>query len=68
MKLRQAIMLAALIAASCAPIAQTAQAQAPQAQSGPRQVPAKTIPVPDTVSPQMQAIIAQPYNLSLIHI
>ena len=25
-------------------------------------VPAKVIPVPDTVSPQMQAIIAQPYN------
>jgi epsilon-lactone hydrolase len=29
---------------------------------GARQVPAKVIPVPDTVSPQMQAIIAQPYN------
>ena len=26
----------------------------------PRDVPAKTIPVPNTVSPQMQAIIAQP--------
>ncbi|HET7883316.1 MAG TPA: hypothetical protein VFL55_20690, partial [Acetobacteraceae bacterium] len=27
-----------------------------------RDVPARSIPVPDTVSPQMQAIIAQPYN------
>src|SRR6201995_3775820 len=32
------------------------------AELSPRQVPAKTIPVPDTASPQMQAIIAQPYN------
>ena len=29
---------------------------------GARQVPAKVLPVPDAVSPQMQAIIAQPYN------
>ncbi len=34
-----------------------ARAQAPLA---PREVPAKSIPVPSTVSPQMQAIIAQP--------
>ena len=38
-----------------------AQAQAPVA-AGTRQVPARNIPVPDTVSPQMAAIIAQPYN------
>ncbi len=39
-----------------APLAQ-AQSQAPLA---PRDVPAKTVPVPGTVSPEMQAIIAQP--------
>ena len=27
---------------------------------GPREVPAKTLPVPDTVSPQMQKLIAAP--------
>lgn len=27
---------------------------------GPREVPAKTVPVPDTVSPQMQKLIAAP--------
>ena len=35
------------------------------AQSGPpstREVPARSIPVPDTVSPQMQAVIARPFN------
>src|SRR5262249_4756861 len=37
------------------------------AQSGPpstREVPARSIPVPETVSPQMQAIIARPFNPS----
>jgi acetyl esterase/lipase len=29
---------------------------------GPREVPAKTVPVPDTVSPQMQTLIAAPLN------
>ena len=37
--------------------AQTLSVQAPFA---PREEPAKTVPVPSTVSPQMQAIIAQP--------
>jgi epsilon-lactone hydrolase len=35
------------------------------AQSGPpgtREVPARSIPVPDTVSPQMQAVVARPFN------
>ena len=35
------------------------------AQSGPpstREVPARSIPVPETVSPQMQAVIARPFN------
>jgi acetyl esterase/lipase len=30
----------------------------------PREVPAKSIPVPDTVSPQMQAIIGQPLRIN----
>ncbi len=29
---------------------------------GTREVPARTLPVPDTVSPQMQAIIGRPFN------
>ena len=37
-------------------------ALAQQAGPGPRQVPARTIPVPETASPQMQAIIARPVN------
>lgn len=36
----------------------TAQTPAP----GPREVPAKTVPVPGTVSPQMQTLIAAPLN------
>jgi monoterpene epsilon-lactone hydrolase len=32
--------------------------------TGTREVPSRSIPVPDTVSPQMQAIIAQPFNPS----
>lgn len=39
-----------------------APAAAQQAQPGPRQLPARTIPVPNTASPQMQAQIAQPVN------
>ena len=65
MKLRHAaIMLAALPALLSSANMQAARAQipAPQAQSGAREVPARTIPTPDTVSPQMQAINAQPYN------
>jgi acetyl esterase/lipase len=50
---RALALAAALLSASGA----FAQADAPLA---PRNVPAKTIPVPDTVSPQMQQIIAQP--------
>ena len=30
----------------------------------PREVPSRTIPVPDTVSPEMQAIIAKPHDQS----
>jgi len=39
-----------------------AGAQQAQPQSGPRHLSARTIPVPKTVSPQMQAIIARPLN------
>ena len=37
-------------------------AHAQPAQPGPREVPAHTVPVPDTVSPASQALIAAPYN------
>ena len=46
------------IAAALALAAPLAGAQAPAA--GPREAPAKTIPVPDTVSPQIQTQIAAP--------
>ena len=46
------------IAAALALAAPLAGAQAPAA--GPREAPAKTIPVPDTVSPQIQKQIAAP--------
>lgn len=55
---RTAVLALTLAAASCA-IAAAQQSTAPQ---GARQVPARVIPVPDTVSPRMQAIIGQPYN------
>jgi len=58
-----------IIACLAAPFAAQAQAQSqaqsqaqtqPQSPLPPRDEPAKSIPVPDTVSPAMQAIIAQP--------
>ena len=45
--------------------ASAAQAQSQPARPVPttaREVPARSLPVPDTVSPQMQAIIAQPLS------
>ena len=55
-------MLALLLAVTPC-VAQPSQPAAnPPAPPGARQVPARVVPVPDTVSPQMQAIIAQPYN------
>ncbi len=45
----------AVAIALSAPLA-IAQAPAP----GPREMPAKTVPVPDTVSPQVQKLIAAP--------
>ena len=50
---RGAIFAAILLAAS-------AGASAQSAPLAPREVPAKTIPVPNTVSPELQQIIAQP--------
>ena len=36
---------------------------AANSKAGPRSLPARVIPVPDTVSPQLQALIAAPYRL-----
>ncbi len=44
--------------------AMEAQENAANAKAGPRTVPGRVIPVPDTVSPQMQAVIAGPYRVS----
>jgi monoterpene epsilon-lactone hydrolase len=49
----------ALATAGLKLLAPAAMGQTPLA---PREVPAKTIPVPDTVSPQLQAVIAQPLH------
>src|SRR5262245_36247030 len=37
-----------------------------QAPPGPREVPARTIPIPDTVSPEMQALIGRGANLGAV--
>ena len=56
------------VAAVALLLAGTSYAQQPQQEATPpvppgaRHVPDHIVPVPDTVSPQMQAIIAQPYN------
>ena len=58
------------VAAVALLLAGTSYAQQPQQEAPPRvppgarHVPDHIVPVPDTVSPQMQAIIAQPYNPS----
>ena len=44
--------------------AQGQPSAAPQVTPGAREVPSRTIPVPDTVSPQMQAVIARPFDPS----
>jgi acetyl esterase/lipase len=61
MKVTHAAMLTLLLSGTPC-FAQPAQQAATPAQPGAREVPARSIPVPDTVSPQMQAIIAQRYN------
>ncbi len=55
---RRRLEVPAAAAAALALAAAHAGAQAPAA--GPREVPAKTLPVPTTVSPQMQKLIAAP--------
>ena len=40
-----------------------AQENAVNAKAGPRTVPGRVIPVPDTVSPQLQVSIAAPYRV-----
>jgi len=72
-----AVPLIVLLAAGFAPIermlgigciasayAQGQPAAAPQVPPGGREVPSRVIPVPDSVSPQMQAVIARPFNPS----
>ena len=44
--------------------AQSPQATAEPIPPGAREVPSRTIPVPETVSPQMRAVIARPFNPS----
>ncbi len=57
-----AVLASLAMAQTAADFATVAAAQnAANAQPGPRTVPARSIPVPDTVSPQLQAVIAAPY-------
>ena len=51
---------AAALPAYIVPYLQRAAAQSPP--TGMLEVPARMLPVPDTVSPQMQALIARPVN------
>jgi monoterpene epsilon-lactone hydrolase len=53
------VLLFVWVAAGFAPVA-----AAQQAPASPREVPSRVIPVPDTVSPQMQAVIARPFDPS----
>jgi epsilon-lactone hydrolase len=52
----------ALLLAGTSHAQQSQQEATPAVPPGARHVPDHIVPVPDTVSPQMQAIIAQPYN------
>ena len=62
MRLIQSGLLAAtMMLGACAMAPPASVASAPPA-AGSRQVPAREIPLPTTVSPQMAAIIGQPYN------
>jgi monoterpene epsilon-lactone hydrolase len=54
-----AVPLLVCVAAGLAPMA-----AAQQVPAGTREVPSRVIPVPDTVSPQMQAVIARPFDPS----
>ncbi len=60
----RAFAAAAFMVLASAAMAQAPEAQTPEAQTtpAPRDAPAKRIPVPDDVSPQLQAVIAQPLH------
>jgi epsilon-lactone hydrolase len=62
MKTQCATVLALFLAVAPCAAQPSPPAANPPVPPGARQVAARVIPVPDTVSPQMQAIIAQPYN------
>ncbi len=62
MNITRVATLALMLAGTAFATPSSQQAAAQPVSPGTRQVPAKVIPVPDTVSPQMQAIIAQPSN------
>jgi acetyl esterase/lipase len=55
----RALLLFVWVAAGFAPMT-----AAPQVPTGTREVPSRVIPVPDTVSPQMQAVMARPFDPS----
>ena len=57
---RRKVLHLAAGAAFAVPSSDKAAAQSVSA--GSREVPARTLPIPDTVSPQMQAVIARPLN------
>jgi epsilon-lactone hydrolase len=57
-----AVLATAVVPAMVAMTYAFEQATAQSVPAGTREVPARLLPVPDTVSPQMQAIIARPFN------
>ena len=60
--MRIALVAAFALLAGASYAQQPQQEPASPVPPGARHVPDHVVPVPDTVSPQMQAIIAQPYN------
>ncbi len=64
MRVAHATAMLGTIVAVLGPLPLSAQTSAspPSAEPDALQVPARSIPVPDTVSPEMQAIIRAPYN------
>jgi monoterpene epsilon-lactone hydrolase len=62
------VLMSAAVAQVAAPVdpgfaATEAQENAANSKEGPRTVPGRVIPVPDTVSPQLQGAIAGPYRV-----
>lgn len=60
--LHASCIVAMLVALTCTAHTQSQPAAAPPVPASGREVPARTLPIPDTVSPQMQAIIARAPN------